>query len=165
MTTQEIQNGWSSTVSADIWFWNSYNNTTTLKQTITGSNGSSTVQQRVIQDTGCNGINCGQFTNYTDTHIQGSNTQTVFDIKVGVSNSNNRTGHWGPDIDDVQLKVVYTYINPLDETTEESIELIDETIDESLDTLNEEEWFYEYEEEYIDWEYTYEEENTREANY
>ena len=53
MTTQEIQNGWSSTVSADIWYWNNYNNTTTLKQTITGSDGSSSVQQRVIQDTGC----------------------------------------------------------------------------------------------------------------
>ena len=76
MTTQEIQNGWSSTIGADIWYWNQYDNTTTLKQTITGSDGSVSTQQRVIQDTGCGSTNCGSFTNYTDTHVQGSNTQT-----------------------------------------------------------------------------------------
>ena len=71
MTVQEIQNGWSSTLGADIWYWNQYDNTTTLKQTITGSDGSVSTQQRVIQDTGCGSINCGSFTNYTDTHVQG----------------------------------------------------------------------------------------------
>ena len=63
MTTQEIQNGWSSTIGADIWYWNQYDNTTTLKQTITGSDGCVSTQQRVIQDTGCGSIKCGSFTN------------------------------------------------------------------------------------------------------
>ena len=67
MTVNEIRRGWSSTLSSDIWYWNSYNNTTTLKQTITDSAGNTTIQQRVINDTGCGSINCGQFTNYTDT--------------------------------------------------------------------------------------------------
>jgi len=126
MLTEEIQSGFSSTVSADIWFWNSYNNTTTLKQTITGSDGSTTIQQRIIEDTGCGSINCGQFTNYTDTHIQGSNTLTDFDIEVSVSNTNNRTGHWGPDIDDVELSVSYTRYEPITETIQEDLDEIDD---------------------------------------
>ena len=137
MTEKEIQNGFSSTLSADIWYWNQYDNTTTLKQTITGSDGSTTIQQRIIEDDGCSYINCGSYTNYTDTHIQGTNTQTDFDIKVNVSNSNNRgSSHYGPDIDDIQLKVVYTYINPLDEDTQEVIDEIDETIDDAVDDIN-----------------------------
>ena len=164
MTTQEIQNGWSSTLGADIWYWNQYDNTTTLKQTITGSDGSVSTQQRVIQDTGCGGINCGSFTNYTDTHIQGSNTQTDFDIEVSVTNTNNRTGHWGPDIDDVELSVSYTYINPIDDDSQDVIDDIDETIDDAIDDIDwEEDYTWDdtwYEEEYT-WyeeEYTWEDE-------
>ena len=128
MTTQEIQNGWSSTLGADIWYWNTYSNTTTLKQTITGSDGSVSTQQRVINDTGCGSVNCNQFNNYTDTHIQGTNTQTDFDIKVSVENTNSLTGHWGPDIDNVTLNVTYTYIAPIDDDTQEVIDDIDQDI-------------------------------------
>jgi len=133
MTTQEIQNGWSSTLGADIWYWNTYSNTTTLKQTITGSDGSVSTQQRVINDTGCGSINCNQFINYTDTHIQGTNTQTDFDIKVSVENTNSLTGHWGPDIDNVTLNVTYTYIAPIDDDTQEIIDDISEDI---IDIIN-----------------------------
>ena len=128
MTTQEIQNGWSSTIGADIWYWNTYSNTTTLKQTITGSDGSVSTQQRVINDTGCGSVNCNEFSNYTDTHIQGSNTQTDFDIKVSVENTNSLTGHWGPDVDNVTLNVTYTYIPPINEDTQEVIDDIDQDI-------------------------------------
>ena len=128
MTTQEIQNGWSSTLGADIWYWNTYSNTTTLKQTITGSDGSVSTQQRVINDTGCGSVNCNEFSNYTDTHIQGSNTQTDFDIKVSVENTNSLTGHWGPDVDNVTLNVTYTYIPPINEDTQEVIDDIDQDI-------------------------------------
>jgi len=135
MTTQEIQNGWSSTIGADIWYWNQYGNTTTLKQTITGSDGSVSTQQRVIQDTGCGSTNCGSFTNYTDTHTQGTNTQTDFDIEVSVTNTNNRTGHWGPDIDNVTLGLTYTYINPLDEGTQDVIDDIDTDIVDIIEDI------------------------------
>jgi hypothetical protein len=142
MTTQEIQNGWSSTIGADIWYWNQYDNTTTLKQTITGSDGSVSTQQRVIQDTGCGSINCGSFTNYTDTHIQGTNTQTDFDIEVSVKNINNRTGHWGPDIDNITLGLNYTYINPLDEGTQDIVEDIDEDIVDIIEDIPEDfDWY------------------------
>ena len=126
MLTEEIQSGWSSTLSADLWFWNQYDNTVILKQTITGSDGSTTVQQRIIEDTGCGSINCGQFTNYTDTHIQAPNTQTDFDIGVSVSNTNNRTGHWGADIDDIELSVSYTKYDPITDTIQEDLDEIDD---------------------------------------
>ena len=137
MITEEIQSGWSSTLSSDIWFWNNYDNTTILKQTITGSDGSTSTNQRVIVDTGCGSINCGQFTNYTDTYIQAPNTQTDFDIGVSVSNTNTRSGHWGPDIDDVELSVSYTKYEP-----------ITEEIQEIFDDINEID--FEYEDVYFD---------------
>ena len=170
MTVKEIQNGFSSTLSTDLWFWNQYDNTTTLKQTITGSDGSTTTQQRVIEDDGCGYINCGSYTNYTDTHIQGSNTQTDFDIKVGVSNSNNRSGHYGPDIDDIQLKVQYTYINPLDEDTQEVIDDIDETIDDAVENIDLEDEYFSWDdswenEYYWEDEFTYEDEFTWEDEF
>jgi len=171
MTTPEIQNGWSSTLSADIWFWNNYNNTTKLKQTITGSDGSVSTQQRIIQDTGCGYINCGSFTNYTDKYIQGSNSQTDFDIKVGVENTNNLSGHWGPDIDDVQLKINYTYIPPIDEGTQEVIDDIDQDIIDIIDDIPEDfDWDNDeivFEDEYT-WEeeeYTWEDEYIVEDNF
>jgi hypothetical protein len=135
MTVNEVRKGWSSTMSTDIWYWNSYDNTTTLKQTITDNDGNVTVQQRVIPDTGCGGINCGQYTNYTDTHIQGTNTKDDFSIKVGVANSNNRTGHWGPDIDDIQLKITYTDVPPIEEDTQEELDEITEDIDDVVEDI------------------------------
>jgi len=126
MITEEIQSGWSSTLSSDIWFWNQYNNTTTLKQTITGSDGTTSVNQRIIEDTGCGSTNCGQFVNYTDTYIQGVNTQNDFDIKVDVLNTNNRTGHYGPDIDDIELSVSYTQYNPITDDIQDDLDTIDD---------------------------------------
>ena len=171
MTTPEIQNGWSSTMSTDIWYWHQYSNTTTLRQTITGSDGSTSTQQRVIQDTGCGYSNCGSYTNYTDTYIQGSNTQTDFDIRVDIDNLNNRGGHSGPDIDDVQLNVSYTYIPPIDNTTQTIIDDIDTDIVTIIDDIPEDfDWDNDeivFEDEYT-WEeeeYTWEDEYIVEDNF
>ena len=155
MTVNEIRKGWSSQLSSDIWYWNSYDNTTTLKQTITDSAGNVTIQQRIIQDTGCGSINCGQFTNYTDTHIQGANTSDDFSIGVMVTNTNNRTGHWGPDIDDVELKITYTDVPPINEDTQEELEDITEDIEEDIPNFEEDFTFEEnftFEEDYYVWE-------------
>jgi len=135
MITEEIQSGWSSTLSADLWFWNDYNNTVTLKQTITGSDGTTSVNQRIIEDTGCGSINCGQFVNYSDTYIQGVNTQTDFDIKVDVTNTNTLTGHWGADIDDIELSVSYTKFDPITEDIQDDLDTIDD-IDFDYDEID-----------------------------
>jgi len=137
MTVPEIQKGWSSTMSSDIWFWNNTTNILTLKQTITDSEGNVSTQQRIIEDTGCGSNNCGQYTNYTDKHIQGANSSTDFSIKVGVHNTNNVSGHRGPDIDDVQLNVTYTDVPPIDTVVEEELNNLpdedDWTFDENLE--------------------------------
>ena len=150
MTVNEIRKGWSSTMSTDIWYWNSHNNTTTLKQTITDNDGNVSTQQRVITDTGCGSSDCGQYANYTDTHIQGSNTKDDFSIKVGVSNSNSLNYHQGPDIDDIQLKITYTDVPPIEEDTQEELDEITEDIDDVVEDI----------EDTIDWEenFTFEEE-------
>ena len=152
MTVPEIQKGWSSTLSSDVWFWNQYNNTLTLKQTITDSAGNVTTQQRIIENTGCGSINCGQFTNYTDKHIQGANSSTDFSIKVGVHNTNNRSGHWGPDIDDVELNVTYTDVPPIDTSVQEELDTIEDDwtfddvdYDNYVDTEFEEQFTFEEE--------------------
>jgi hypothetical protein len=155
MTVPEIQKGWSSTMSTDLWFWNTYDNTTTLKQTITDNDGNVTIQKRIISDTGCGSINCGQYTNYTDKHIQGSNTNTDFSIGVNVSNSNSRSGHYGPDIDDVQLKITYTDVPPINTSTQEIIDDIEEDIEFEEDFTWEEDIALEenfYFEEEVAWE-------------
>ena len=146
MTVNEIRRGFSSKLSADIWYWNQYDNTTTLKQTITDNEGNVTTQQRIIADTGCGGINCGSYTNYTDTHIQGTNTKDDFSIKVNVSNTNSRgSSHYGPDIDDIELKVTYTDVPPIEEDVEEELDEITEDIDDVVEDIEDDiEWEYEY---------------------
>ena len=50
LTQSQINEGFTSTMSADIWFWNSVENTLTLKQTITAGDGTVTTQTRNIND-------------------------------------------------------------------------------------------------------------------
>ena len=67
MSEDEIKNGFRSTLSAKIWFWNSMTNVVTLKQTITDSDGNTTTQTRIITDTGCyTGGSC-KWEDYDDT--------------------------------------------------------------------------------------------------
>ena len=110
LTQAEINNGFSSELSADIWYWNDTTNTTTMKQTITGASGSVTTQERIIS--GKNLSNSGNvFVNYTDTYINNGNTETDYTIKVTINNSGlNYNGHWGPDIDDIELDIEYNEI-------------------------------------------------------
>ena len=155
MTVNEIRRGFSSKLSADVWYWNQYDNTTTLKQTITDNEGNVTTQQRVIADTGCGSINCGSYTNYTDTYIQGSNTKDDFSIKVNISNTNSRgSSHYGPDIDDIELKVTYTDVPPVEEDVEEELEDITEDIVDVVEDIEDD---IEWEDDFV-WEDTYFEE-------
>ena len=153
MNQKEIQNGFSSTVGADIWFWNNYNNTVTLEQKITGSDGSVTTQTRDIPTSNCGFSNCNQYNNYTDTYVQGTNTQTDFDIKVTVKNVGvgYTSGHLGPDIDDVTLSITYTDKELLDQDATDAIDKIEENIPDIPEDIFEEPDFI-FEEEYFVWE-------------
>ena len=110
LTQSQINEGFTSTMSADIWFWNNIENTTTLKQTITASDGTVTTQTRNINDHDPNrSMNSGQYENYTDSYTHNSNTQTDFTIRAEVYNDTAGTGydatHWGPDVDNVELSI------------------------------------------------------------
>ena len=110
LTQSQINEGFTSTMSADIWFWNNTENTTTLKQTITAGDGTVTTQIRNINDHDPNRAgNGGQWNNYTDSYTHNTNTQTDFTIRAEVSNDTAGTGndgaHRGPDVDNIQLSI------------------------------------------------------------
>ena len=110
LTQSQINEGFTSTMSADIWFWNNIENTTTLKQTITASDGTVTTQTRQINDHDPNrSMNSGQYENYTDSYTHNSNTLTDVTIRAEVYNETAGTGwdatHWGPDVDNVELSI------------------------------------------------------------
>ena len=110
LTQSQINEGFTSTLSADVWFWNSIENTFTMKQTITGADGSVTTQSRTINDHDpTRNSNGGTFTNYTDSYIQSPNSQTDITIRAELYNqgdgSNNDNYHRGPDVDNVELSI------------------------------------------------------------
>ena len=133
LTQPEMKQGFTSTMGADVWFWNNIENTLTLKQTVTGADGSVSTQVRDINDHDPSRPgNGGTFTNYTNVYTQGSNTQTDFTIRAEVYNETAGTtydgSHRGPDVDNVTLNVTYTYIPPINEDTQEVIDDIDQDI-------------------------------------
>ena len=110
LTQSQINEGFTSTQSADVWFWNSIENTLTLKQTITAADGTVTTQTRTINDHDpTRPFNGGNFENYTNVYTQNPNTQTDFTIRTELYNqgdgSNNDNYHRGPDVDNVQLSI------------------------------------------------------------
>jgi len=140
LTQQQINQGFTSTMAADVWFWNSIENTFTLKQTITGSDGSVSTQIREINDHDPNRAgNGGQFTNYTNVYTHGSNTQTDFTIRAEMYNDTAGTAydgsHRGPDVDNVTLNVNYRDIPPINEDTQEELDDIDEDIIDVVDDI------------------------------
>jgi len=158
LTQQQINQGFTSTMAADVWFWNSIENTFTLKQTITGSDGSVSTQIREINDHDPSRPgNGGTFTNYTNVYTQGSNTQTDFTVRAEVYNETAGTtydgSHHGPDVDNITLNIGYQYIPPINEETQEELDNIDEDIIDVVDDIPDDfNWNTEdlyFEEEYI----------------
>ena len=142
LTQSEVNQGFTSTMAADVWFWNSIENTLTLKQTVTGSDGSVSTQVREINDHHPNrSMNGGTFTNYTNVYTQGSNTQTDFTIRAELYNETAGTTydnyHRGPDVDNVTLDITYTYTPPIDEDTQDIIDDIDTDIVDIIDDIPE----------------------------
>ena len=143
MTQAEIQNGWTSTLGADIWHWNTSTSTTTMTQTITDSAGNVTTQTRDVVLTSCGRINCGSYSTYTDSHVQGANTATDFQIAVrfDFAESTNRTSHWAVDIKNPTLNITYEE-NPQPQISQETLtqlENVDTQIEDAIEMLENEE--------------------------
>jgi len=110
LTKAQINEGFTSTQSADVWFWNNIENTFTLKQTITASDGTVTTQTRVINDHDPNrAFNGGTFQNYTNVYTESANSQNDYTIRAEIYNETAGTAyddsHRGPDVDNVQLSI------------------------------------------------------------
>jgi len=153
LTQQQMNQGFTSTMGADVWFWNNIENTLTLKQTITGADGSVSTQVREI--TGTSTTDGNTFKNYTNVHIQGSNTQTDITIRSELYNETAGTAyddyHRGPDVDNVTLDITYQDIPPINEDTQEVIDNIENNIPDIPEDIFEEPEFI-FEEEYFTWE-------------
>ena len=110
LTKAQINEGFTSTMSADVWFWNNLRNEFTMKQTITASDGTVTTQTRTIIDHDpSRSFNGGSFTNETNTYTHSANTQNDFTIRTEMYNntviSSYDNIHRGPDVDNVQLSI------------------------------------------------------------
>ena len=140
LTQSEVNQGFTSTLGADVWFWNNIENTLTLKQTVTGADGSVSTQVRDINDHDPSRPgNGGTFTNYTNVYTQGSNTQTDFTIRAELYNETAGTTydnyHRGPDVDNVTLDITYTYTPPINEETQDIIDDIDTDIVDIIEDI------------------------------
>jgi len=140
LTQHQMNQGFTSTMAADVWFWNSIENTLTLKQTVTGSDGSVSTQVREINDHDPNrNFNEGTFTNYTNVYTEGSNTQTDITIRAELYNETAGTTydnyHRGPDVDNVTLNITYQDIPPINEDTQDAIDDIDEDINDIVENI------------------------------
>ena len=143
MTEAQIQNGWHSTLGADIWHWNTATSTTTMTQTITDSAGNVTTQTRDVVLTSCGRTNCGSYDTYTDVYIQSPNTATDFQIAVrfDFAESSNRNYHWAVDIKNPTLDISYEE-NPQPQISQDTLtqlENVDTQIDNAINMLENEE--------------------------
>ena len=147
LTQSQMNQGFTSTMGADVWFWNSLENTLTLKQTVTGADGSVSTQVREINDHDPNrNFNEGEFTNYTNVYVQGSNTQTDITIRAELYNETAGTTydnyHRGPDVDNVTLSLTYRDLPPINEDAQEAIDDIVDVIDDIPEDFFEEEFTF-----------------------
>ena len=143
MSEAQIQNGWESELGADIWHWNTATSTTTMTQTITDNLGNVTTQTRQVILNSCGRTNCGSYGTYTDTHVQGANTATDFQIAVrfDFAESSNRPYHWAVDIKNPTLKITYED-SPQPQISQETLtqlENVDTQIETAIDMLENEE--------------------------
>jgi hypothetical protein len=113
---ESLNEGFTVTGEADIWFWNSYSQSVTQTIKTVDDNGNTLTQTRVI-----NGIQNGYQT-YTDQLIVNSNSQQDYDVNLKYSFSVPGTsGHYGADLKNPSLTVSYTYVPPLSSATQTAL--------------------------------------------
>ena len=128
---ESLNEGFTVTGGADIWFWNSYSQSVTQTIKTVDDNGNTLTQTRVI-----NGIQNGYQT-YTDQLIINSNSQQDYDVNLKYSFSVPGTsGHYGADLKNPYLSVTYTYVPPLDSATQTALFDLNEDIKEDLTILD-----------------------------
>ena len=130
----EMNQGFTSTQQAEVWFWNSADQSMTMSQTIVGDSGSTITQSLEIEGS-CNAYNgCGYKDTGTNTIIIGSNNEIDYDItstfNFSVPASPNT--HTGADLKNPSLTLSFTlpdFVENFEEVNEwEEIEFKEEEI-------------------------------------
>ena len=119
---ESLNEGFSVTGSADIWFWNNYSQSVTQTIKTIDDNGQTITQNRTVSGTCATWNGCG-YGSMTDTLIINSNTQQDYDVSLRYSFSvpSQPNGHYGADLKNPSLTVDYTYVPPLDSATQTAL--------------------------------------------
>jgi len=131
---ESLNEGFTITGGADIWFWNDATQSVTQTIKTVDDNGGVLTQNRTISGS-CATLNGCSYSSYTDQLIVSSNTQQDYDVslKFAFSESTNSTSHWAADLKNPSLIVDYTYVAPLDTATQnELFELAKDRDEEDL---------------------------------
>ena len=155
ISTDQLNNGFTSNQSAKVWFWNSNNQDVVMKQTITNSDGNVTVQTKTVTGSCATFNGCSYQDTGNNTYSIGSNTQTDFDIKTRFEFNSSPSGsasysgtHRAADLKQPVLTVTYddTVLeqdasDALDDVEEALEDLQDEVFDDMEEFFFEEETF------------------------
>ena len=135
---ESLNQGFSVTGSAEVWFWN--NQTQSVTQTIKAvdDNGQIITQNRTLSGT-CATWNGCSFGSMTDTLIIGSNSQQDYNVNLKYSfdvPGTSSAGHLGADLRNPSLTVDYTYVSPLDNATQTALLDLNNDIKDDLKDID-----------------------------
>ena len=120
LTNDEVQRGFTSTIGADIWFWDRSDNnqSVTMTQTFNDGNGDTTTQSRIIDY-----VN-EYYTTHQDTIVVGENTATNGSVTARFDFTHTNTqAHRAADLKNPTLTFDYTKItNTTSQVSNTSIE-------------------------------------------
>ena len=120
LTNDEVQRGFTSTIGADIWFWDRSDNnqSVTMTQTFSDGNGDTTTQSRIIDY-----VN-EYYTTHQDTIVVGENTATNGSVTARFDFTHTNTqAHRAADLKNPTLTFDYTKIeNTTSQVSNTSIE-------------------------------------------
>jgi hypothetical protein len=120
LTNDEVQRGFTSTIGADIWFWDKSDNnqSVTMTQTFSDGNGDTTTQSRIIDY-----VN-EYYTTHQDTIVVGENTATNGSVTARFDFTHTNTqAHRAADLKNPTLTFDYTKIeNTTSQVSNTSIE-------------------------------------------
>lgn len=134
LNKNEINQGFTVNSSANVWFWNNYDQSVTMTTQAIDDNNQTITQTRTLSGTCATFNGCG-YGAMTDTMVFNSNTQADYDLSLGfsfsVTDTNYQSGHWAADLKDPSMTVTYTPIN-LDSAVESQLVDLSKNINEDI---------------------------------
>ena len=135
---ESLNNGFSVTGSAEVWFWNNYSQSITQTIKTVDDNGEVITQNRTLSGS-CATWNGCSFGSMTDTLIIGSNSQQDYNVNLKYSfdvPGTSPAGHLGADLRNPSLTVDYTYVPPLDNATQTALLDLNNDINDDLKDID-----------------------------